>query len=173
VAVRVRAAVVDERLGDATVAWLVRVSIVGAALAGLVVLVALVSAVGNANRARRHTIAVLLALRARPTEVRRAVTTELAGWIGPGTLVGLALGLGLGALALALVDVAGFVGADEAPLQVSIAAVAALLLGVLALFLAAVWHQTRGLRPNDGRTGRTDLAASRDVAAILREEEWT
>lgn len=173
VAVRDRAAVVDERLGDATVAWLVRVSIVGAALAGLVVLVALVSALGNANRARRHTIAVLLALRARPTEVRRAVTTELAGWMGPGTVVGLALGLGLGALALALVDVAGFVGADEAPLQVSIAAVAALLLGVLALFLAAVWHQTRGLRPNDGRTGRTDLAASPDVAAILREEEWT
>jgi putative ABC transport system permease protein len=174
VAVRDRAAVVAERLGDATVAWLVRASIAGAALAVIVVLVALVSALGNANRARRHTLAVLLALRARPAEVRRTVTTELAGWMVPGTIVGLALGLGLGAVALALVDVAGLVGADQTPLAVSFAAIAALLLGVLALFLTTVWRQTRGLRRTDrGQTGRTDLAGGPDVAATLRQEEWT
>jgi hypothetical protein len=174
VAVRDRAAVVDERLGDATVAWLVRASIAGAALAVLVVLVALISALATANRARRHTVAVLLALRARPTEVRRAVTAELVGWMAPGTVVGLGLGLGLGALALALVDVAGFIGVDEAPLRLSVAAIGALLLGVLALFLSAVRRQTRGLRrTHRGRAGRTDLAGGPAVAATLREEEWT
>jgi hypothetical protein len=174
IGVRDRTAVVDERLGDATVAWLVRASIAGAALAVLVVIVALVSALGNANRARRHTVAVLLALRAKPAEVRRAVTAELAGWMAPGTLLGLGLGLGLGALSLALVDVAGFVGVDEAPLRLSSAALGALLLGVLALFAATVWRQTRALRRTDrGPTGRTDLAGGPRVAAILREEEWT
>jgi hypothetical protein len=94
--------------------------------------------------------------------------------MAPGTLLGLGLGLGLGALSLALVDVAGFVGVDEAPLRLSSAALGALLLGVLALFAATVWRQTRAHRRTDrGRTGRTDLAGGPRVAAILREEEWT